>query len=48
MQAKLDRIIKEGLIKALKEEKKYRVYKKKLNVLREEYTQLIYFFAANV
>jgi len=29
---------KEGLIEALKEEKKSRVHGKKLNVLREDYT----------
>jgi hypothetical protein len=37
-QAELDYIIKEGLIRALKEEKKYKVRGKKLNVLGEEHT----------
>jgi len=48
MQAKLDCYTKEGLIGALKEEKKYRVYKKKLNLLGEEHMQPIYFSAANI
>jgi hypothetical protein len=37
-QAALNRHVKEGLIKLLKEEKKSKVYKKKLNILREDYT----------
>jgi hypothetical protein len=36
------------LIGALKEEKKSRVYRKRLNVLGEEHTKPIYFSAANV
>jgi hypothetical protein len=48
IQAELDRFVKEGLIGALKEEKKSRVRGKKLNVLRKEYIKLIYFSAANV
>ena len=47
-QAALDRHTKEGLIRALKEEKKSRARKKKLNVLGEEHTKPIYFSAANV
>jgi hypothetical protein len=47
-QAELDRFVKEGLIGALKEEKKSRVRGKKLNVLGKEYTELIYFSATNV
>ncbi|KAH9203171.1 hypothetical protein DL95DRAFT_419257 [Leptodontidium sp. 2 PMI_412] len=47
-QAALDRHTKEGLIGALKEEKKSRVYGKRLNVLGEEHTKPIYFSAANV
>jgi hypothetical protein len=37
-QAALDRYIKEGLIKSLKEEKKSRARGKKLNILGEEHT----------
>jgi len=47
-QAELDRFVKEGLIGALKEEKKNRVRGKKLNVLGKEHTEPIYFSAANV
>ena len=47
-QAELDRHTKEGLLRALKEEKKSRVYRKKLNVLGEEHTKPIYFSAENV
>ena len=47
-QAELDRFVKEGLIGALKEEKKNRVRGKKFNVLGKEYTELIYFSVANV
>lgn len=47
-QAALDRHTKEGLIGALKEEKKSRARGKKLNVLGEEHTKPIYFSAANV
>jgi hypothetical protein len=36
-QAALDRHVKEGLIKSLKEEKKSKVRGKKLNILREDY-----------
>jgi hypothetical protein len=48
MQAKLDCYTKEGLIEALKEEKKCRVCRKKLNFLGEEHMQPIYFSAANI
>jgi hypothetical protein len=48
MQAKLDCYTKEGLIGALKEEKKCRVCGKKLTVLGEEHMQPIYFSAANI
>jgi hypothetical protein len=47
-QAELDRHTKEGLIRALKEEKKSRVRGKRLNVLGEEHTKPIYFSIANV
>ena len=47
-QAALDRHTKEGLIGALKEEKKSRARGKKLNVLGEEHTKPIYFSIANV
>ena len=47
-QAELDRFVKEGLIGTLKKEKKNRIRGKKLNVLGKEYTEPIYFSAANV
>jgi hypothetical protein len=47
-QAVLDRHVKEGLIWALKEEKKSRVRGKRLNVLGEEHTKPIYFSTVNV
>jgi thiol:disulfide interchange protein len=47
-QAKLDKFVKEGLIGALKEEKKSKVYRKRLNILGKEHIKLIYFFIANV
>jgi hypothetical protein len=47
IQADLDRHTKEGLIGALKEEKKSRVRGKRLNVLGED-TKPIYFSTANV
>jgi hypothetical protein len=48
VRADLDRHTKEGLIGALKEEKKRRVRGKRLNVLGEEHTKPIYFSTANV
>jgi DDE superfamily endonuclease len=47
-QVALDQHTKEGLIGALKEEKKSRARGKRLNVLGEEHTKPIYFSAANV
>jgi hypothetical protein len=47
-QVALDRYIKEGLIKSLKEEKKCKVRGKRLNVLGEEHTQLILFSTLNI
>ena len=47
-QASLDQHTKEGLLRALKEEKRGRVYGKRLNVLGEEYTKPIYFSVANI
>ena len=47
-QAALDRHTKEGLLDALKEEKKCRTRGKRLNVLGEEYTKPILFTASQV